>query len=59
MVEDHLCPLLKLGVLHLNDILEMHDPVGTGVHLLTSEIKLLTGEVPPMLGLTKAVVHDL
>jgi hypothetical protein len=31
----------------------------TGVDLIPCEIKMLKGEVPPMLGLTKVVVHGL
>jgi hypothetical protein len=58
-VRDSLHPLLKLSVLRLDGILEMHDCVGIGVHLLTCEVKLLTGEVPPVLGLTKVAVCDL
>jgi hypothetical protein len=58
-VGDRLCPLIKLGILCLGGILEMHDHVGASVHLLTSEVKLSTGEVPPVIDLSKAVVCSL
>jgi hypothetical protein len=58
-VGDSLHPLLKLGALRLEGILEVHDHVGTGVHLLLSEVELLAGEVQPMLGLTKAAICGL
>jgi hypothetical protein len=58
-VGDCLCPLLKHGNPHLYDIIEMHYRVGMGVHLLTSEVKLLMGELPPVFSLTKAVVRGL
>jgi hypothetical protein len=56
---DHLRPLLKLGLLRLDDILEMHDRVGPGVHLLPGEVQLLVDVVSRMLGLTEATVCDL
>jgi hypothetical protein len=34
-VGNSLCHLLKLSVLHLDGVLEVHDHVGTGVHLIT------------------------
>jgi hypothetical protein len=58
-VNDCLRPLLKLSVLHLNGMLKVDDPVGTDIHLLSSDIEQLTGVVPPMLGLTKPTVSDL
>jgi hypothetical protein len=45
--------------MHLDGILEVHNHVGMGVDLLTCKVKLLMGEVPPMLGLTKAVICGL
>jgi hypothetical protein len=58
-VGDRLRPLLKLYISCLNGILEMHDRVGPGVHLITSKVNLLTGVVPPVLGLAKAAVCNL
>jgi hypothetical protein len=58
-VGDSLCPLLKFYTLHLDGILEVHDHMDTGLHLLTCKVELLMGEVPPMLGLTKATVSGL
>jgi hypothetical protein len=58
-VGDRLHPLLKLNVLRLDGILELHDHVGMGVHLLTSKAELLMGEVPPMLSLSKMAVCGL
>jgi hypothetical protein len=43
----------------LDDILKMHDCVGTGVYLLMGNINLPPVIVQPMLGLAKAVVRDL
>jgi hypothetical protein len=37
-VGDCLCPLLKLGVLHLNGVLKVDDPVGIDIHLLLSDV---------------------
>jgi hypothetical protein len=54
-VGDHLCPLLKLDILHLNGVLKVNDPVGMDIHLLTSDVEQLTSVVPPMLGLTKTM----
>jgi hypothetical protein len=53
------CPLIKLGILHLNGVLEVYDPVGTDIHLLTCDVEQLSGVVPPMLGLTKMMICDL
>jgi hypothetical protein len=58
-ISDSLCPILKLGILRLDGVLEMHDHVGTGVHLLVSDVDLVPGIVQPMLDLTKVVVRDL
>jgi hypothetical protein len=56
---DDLCPLLKLGILHLNGILKINDNLGVGVHRLTCEVDLLLGVDQPMLDLAKAAVRDL
>jgi hypothetical protein len=40
-------------------VLKVDNPVGTNMHLLTSDVEQLTGVVPPMLGLTKSMVSDL
>jgi hypothetical protein len=58
-VEDRLHPLLKLGVLCLHVVLKVHDPMGTSIHLLTSDVEQHTGVVPPMLGITKLTVSNL
>jgi hypothetical protein len=58
-VGDRLHPILKLDVLRLNGVLMVDDPVGTDIHLLTSDVELLMGVVPPMLGLTKLTISDL
>jgi hypothetical protein len=58
-VGDHHHPLLMIGILHLNGVLEVYDPVGTDIHLLTCDIEQLTGVVPPLLGLTKTMIRDL
>jgi hypothetical protein len=58
-VGDCLLPLLKLDVLCLNDVLKVDDAMGTDIHLLTSDVKQLTGVAPPMLGLTKSMVSNL
>jgi hypothetical protein len=52
-------PLLKLDILRLHVVLKVDDPMGTSIHLLTSDIQQHTGVVPPMLGLTKSTVSDL
>jgi hypothetical protein len=52
-VGDRLCHLLKLGILCLNGMLKVDDPVGTDIHLLVSDV------VPPMLSLTKSTVSDM
>jgi hypothetical protein len=58
-VSHRLRPLLKLSVLRLHIVLKVDNPVGTNMHLLTSDVEQLTGVVPPMLGLTKSMVSDL
>jgi hypothetical protein len=58
-VGDHLCPLLKLNVLRLHDVLKVYYPVGTDIHLLMSDVKQHMGVVPPMLVLTKTTVSNL
>jgi hypothetical protein len=58
-VGDHLYPLLKLDALHLIGVLKVDDPVGTNIHLLTSDVEQHTGVVPPTLGLTKTTVSNL
>jgi hypothetical protein len=58
-VSDRLHPLLKLGVLCLNGMLKVDDPVGMDIQLLSSDVEQLTGVVPPMLSLTKSTVSDL
>jgi hypothetical protein len=58
-VGDRLRPLLKLSVLHLQVVLKVDNPVGTGLHLLTSDVEQHTGVVPSMLGITKATVNLL
>jgi hypothetical protein len=58
-VDDHLHPLLKLGILRLHVVLKVNDPVGTDIHLLRSDVKQHTGVVPSMLGVTKATVDLL
>jgi hypothetical protein len=40
-------------------MLMVDDPVGTDIHLLSSEVEQLMGVVPPMLDLTKSMVSDL
>jgi hypothetical protein len=58
-VGDHLCPLLKLGVLCLHVVLKVDDPVGTDIHLLMSNVEHHTGVVPSMLDATKVTVNLL
>jgi hypothetical protein len=58
-VGDHLRPLLKLGVLHLHVVLKVNNPVGTNIHLLTSDVEQHTGVVSSMPGVTKATVDHL
>jgi hypothetical protein len=58
-IGDHLHPLLKLEILRRNGIFEVHDHVGPGVHLFTSEVQLLTDEVHLVISLAKVVVSDL
>jgi hypothetical protein len=59
VVGDPLRPLLKLGVLRLHMVLKVEDPVGTDIHLLTSDVEQHTSVVPSMLGVTKAMVNLL
>jgi hypothetical protein len=47
------------GVLRLHMVLKVDDPMGTGIHLLTSDVEQHTGVVPPMLDLTRSTVSDL
>jgi hypothetical protein len=58
-VGDCLCPLLKLDVLRVHDVLEVDDPVGTDIHLLMSDVEQLTHVVQPMLGQTMMMVSNL
>jgi hypothetical protein len=58
-VGDHLCPLLKLNVLHLHVVLKVDDPMGTDIHLLMSDVEQHTGVVPSMLDVTKMTVNIL
>jgi hypothetical protein len=58
-VSNHLCSLLKLGVLHLHVVLKVDNPMGTSLHLLTGDVEQHTGVVPSMLGVTKATVNLL
>jgi hypothetical protein len=56
---DHRCSLLEVKVLLLNMVLKVYNGVSTLVHHRASGVQLLTGVVPPMLGLTEAAVRDL
>jgi hypothetical protein len=38
---DNLHPLLKFCILHLDGVLEVHDHVDMGVHLLMHKVELL------------------
>jgi hypothetical protein len=38
-VGDRLRPLLKLSVLHIDKVLKVDNPVGTGLHLLTGNVE--------------------
>jgi hypothetical protein len=58
-VDNHLCLLLKLGVLRLHVVLKVDDSVGTDTHLLTSDAKQHMGVVPSMLGITTTTVNLL
>jgi hypothetical protein len=58
-VGDHLCPLLKLGVLRLHVVLKVDNPMGTGLHLLTGDVEQHAGVVPSRLGITKVMVNLL
>jgi hypothetical protein len=58
-VGDHLCPLLKLSILHLHVVLKVDNPVGTGLHLLTGDVEQHVGVIPSMLGVTKEMVNLL
>ena len=59
MVGDRLRPLLRLDVLHLHVVLKVDAPVGTSIHLLTSDVEQHTGVVPSMLDVTKVMVNLL
>jgi hypothetical protein len=56
-VGNHICPLLKLGVLRLHVVLKVDDPMGMHIHLLTGDAEQHTSLVPPMLGITKMMVN--
>jgi hypothetical protein len=49
----------KLGILHLHMVLQVDNPTGMGLHLLTGDVEQHTGVVPSMLGVTKAMVNLL
>jgi hypothetical protein len=38
-VGDRLRPLLKLGVLYIHVVLKVDNPMGTGLHLLASDVE--------------------
>jgi hypothetical protein len=38
-VGDRLHPLLKLGILHIDMVLKVDNPLGTGLHLLTGNVE--------------------
>jgi hypothetical protein len=40
-------------------VLKVDDPVGTDIHLLTSDVEQRTGVVSSMLGVTKATINLL
>jgi hypothetical protein len=40
-------------------VLKVDNPLGTGLHLLTGDVEKHPGVVPPMLGVTKAMVNLL
>jgi hypothetical protein len=58
-VGDRLRPLLKLDILYLQVVLKVDNPMGTGLHLLVSDVEQHTGVVPSMLGITKAMIDLL
>jgi cation transport ATPase len=58
-VDDHLHPLLKLGILRLHMVLRVDNPMGTGLHLLTGDVEQYAGVVPSMLGVTKVMANLL
>jgi hypothetical protein len=58
-VSDHLCPLVKLGVLRLHVVLKVDNPMGTDIHLLMSDVEQHTGVVPSMLDAIKVTVNLL
>jgi hypothetical protein len=58
-VGDHLDRLLKLNILRLNVVLMVDNPVGTGLHLLTSDVEQHACVVPSVLGVTMATVNLL
>jgi hypothetical protein len=51
--------VLRVKVLLLDMVLKVYDGVSTLVHHRASSVQLLTGMVPPMLGLAEAVVRNL
>jgi hypothetical protein len=48
-----------LGILYLHVVLKVDNPMGTGLHLLTSDVEQHTGVVPSMLSVTYAMVSLL
>jgi hypothetical protein len=58
-VGDHLRPLLKLNILRLHVVFKVDNPMSTGLHLLTGDVKHHAGVVPSMLSVTKATVNLL
>jgi hypothetical protein len=40
-------------------MLEVYDSMGMDIHLLMCDVEQLTGVVPPMLGRTKTMTHDI
>jgi hypothetical protein len=58
-IGDRLYHLLKLSVLRLHVVFKVDNPMGMDIHLLASDVKQLTGVVPPILGLTKSTISDL
>jgi hypothetical protein len=56
-VRDHLRPLHNLNFLGLHVVLKVDNPVGTGLHLLTSDVEQRAGVISSVLGVTKAMVN--
>jgi hypothetical protein len=54
-----LLPRLKLGVLLLNSMLQVHNRVGPGVYLLSSLLQLSASVTQLSLDLAQAAVHKL